>query len=233
MAQEANRLTEWDGKRLRTALCWSHLQTVVTARYLVLDTASLFGTFSWSTRVLRSVVVCCLVLFGLCVAAGCAVVSEHRMHGSLKGLALLAGATAPAAFLGFVAFYGGTGGNPTGVVLPLCLGLILVGTWGWASFARSMLEQDTAEPNRRFSRPRKEKLDPSKQTKEEQQERMMECFGRLRVRRENACGAAGLLDVRSRPTTGHVRIVRCSSTAAKPWTPKRAGRPAGASRPSG
>ena len=105
----------------------------------------MFGAFDWSTTVLKAVVIGCLVLHGLCFAAIVNVVSEHRTWGSAKGLALQAALTAPAFFLGYLAFFVGTK-NPTGLLLPGCLLVLLAGTWGGASVARRMLRQDSSEP---------------------------------------------------------------------------------------
>ena len=143
-------LTEWDCQRLKLARLWSRLLTVSMAGYLVLDTARmLFGVFEWSTNMLKSVVVGFLLLHGASIAAVFKVVSEHRAYGALGSYGMIVAATAPASLLGFVAFHIGVA-NPTAAVLPVCLGLITVATWGGASIAERSLEQNTSEPTPPF-----------------------------------------------------------------------------------
>ena len=72
-------LADWDGRRLRTAVRWSRVHTVVTRAYLDLDAASLFGAFAWSSGALRFVVLASAVLHGLCLSPVCDVVSSRRV----------------------------------------------------------------------------------------------------------------------------------------------------------
>lgn len=134
-------LANSDVRRLKMAVLWSRVHTVATVAFLVLDAASLFGAFAWSSGILRFVVLVSVILHGLCLAAVCDVVSSRRSDGFLKGAGFLAVATTPGASLGFVAYYVGAV-EPTKITLPLCLFLIMVASWGGASVARGMLAQD-------------------------------------------------------------------------------------------
>ena len=149
LAPEKNCHTQWnwDRKRLGAALWSSRIQTNVTFGYLVLDALSIFGVFSWSIGVLRSVIFICWICHMYSGFTVVTIVSEYRRYGFLKKNASIVYGTAPASILAFIAFFGGTQ-NPTGVVLPICLGLMMISNWGAASVARAMLKQNTAEPTR-------------------------------------------------------------------------------------
>ena len=147
---DSGGLTPWDRLRLVVALACSALAMGVFACYAAADVASVFfELFVWSPAALETIVIGLVALHWIGAGAVVAVDREYRGEGAFKAVLLTAGMTGPGAAAGSVALLWGVP-DPTGLWLPIGLGLVVVATMGVARVAECGMREDIWPPARPF-----------------------------------------------------------------------------------